>query len=334
LIHRWSIFSALALGTLTLFWTDVVYGDQASPPPNFPKGMEPYVQKIPESDISFKMVPIPGGKFLMGSPESEEGRGEDEGPQTEIEIAPFWMEEHEVTWDEFDLYAFSFDKKQAAIAKEQNKPITRTDLDVKADAVTRPTPPYVDMTFGYGHDGNPAICMTQLAATKYCEWLATKTGKKYRLPTEAEWEYACRAGTTGPRYFEDDKIGDFAWYYENANDKPQLVGKKKPNAWGLYDMLGNVAEWTSDKYVNDYFARINAAKTLANPKLETDETVWSTARGGSWQDDPEFIRSAARRGAEEDWSIQDPQEPKSIWWHTDAHFVGFRVVRSFEPDKE
>ena len=254
-------------------------GDATPLPPNLPKGMEPYIEKIPESDISFKMVPIPGGKFLMGSPESEEGRAEDEGPQTEIQLSPFWMGAFEVTWDEFDLYAFSFDKKQAALAKDQKKTINRTENDVKADAVTRPTPPYVDMTFGYGHDGNPAICMTQLAASKYCEWLAQKTGKKYRLPTEAEWEYACRAGTTGPRYFDNDQIGDYSWYYENANDKPQQVGKKKPNAWGLYDMLGNVAEWTSDKYVPDYFSRINAAKNFTNPRLETDETRWSTARG-------------------------------------------------------
>jgi formylglycine-generating enzyme required for sulfatase activity len=270
----------------------------------------------------------------MGSPETEEGRSEDEGPATEVTVSPFWMGAYEVTWQEFDFYAFSTDKKMAKAAKDAGKTLERTDFDVKADAVARPTPPYVDMTFGYGHDGFPAICMTQRAAAGFCEWLAAKTGKKFRLPTEAEWEWACRAGTTGPRFFGDEEMGDYVWYFENSDEKPQPVGQKKPNPWGLYDMLGNVAEWCADKYVANYFTRLTESKKLENPLIVTDETVWYGARGGSWQDDPEFIRAAARRGADADWSIQDPQEPKSIWWHTDAHFVGFRVVREYEPGKE
>jgi formylglycine-generating enzyme required for sulfatase activity len=316
------------------------YGFRASAgdsKPVAPADFKEYVQTIPESDVAFKMVPIPGGKFTMGSPETEKGRSEDEGPQIEIEIQPFWMGACEVTWSEFDIFAFKYDIKAAQEATSRGKTPTRTADDVKADAVTRPTPPYVDMTFGYGHDGYPAICMTQHAAAQYCKWLATKTGKPYRLPTEAEWEYACRAGSKTAYFFGDDpaKLGEYAWYFENSNEKPQPVGKKKPNPWGLYDIHGNVSEWCQDNYMAEYFGRLQkAAKPVRNPLLRTDENPWNTVRGGSWEDDAVFCRSAARRGAEEEWSIQDPQSPKSIWWHTDAHFVGFRVVRPYEPKKE
>jgi formylglycine-generating enzyme required for sulfatase activity len=247
------------------------------------------------------------------------------------------MATHEVTWEEFDVFAFSLDVKRAKLAAQEGIPLRRTKNDSSADAVTRPTPPYVDMTFGYGHDGYPAICMTQHAADQYCKWLSAKTGKEYRLPTEAEFEYAARAGTTTPYFFGKDatKMGQYAWYFENANEKPQKIGQKKPNPWGLYDILGNVSEWCQDKYTDDYFTRIGkGGKPAANPVIKTEETKWHAVRGGSWEDDAEYVRAATRRGANEDWSIQDPQIPKSIWWHTDAHFVGLRVVRSYKPTSE
>lgn len=302
-----------------------------------PVEMKPYVETIPESDVTFKMVPIPGGKFIMGSPDSEPGRGEHEGPQIEVVVKPFWMGACEVTWNEFDIFAFKYDIKAAAELAKRGQPVKRTPLDHNADAVTRPTPPYVDMTFGYGRDRYPAICMTQHAATQYCKWLAAKTGKPYRLPTEAEWEYACRAGSKTAYFFGDDAkpLDDYAWHFKNANEKPQPVGKKKPNPWGLHDIHGNVMEWCRDKYVPDYFARIGkSGRPALNPLIVTDETLWCTARGGSWDNDPVDLRAAVRVGAEEEWSVQDPQSPKSIWWHTDAHFVGFRVVRPLEAEKE
>ena len=202
-----------------------------------------------------------------------------------------------------------------------------------ADAVTRPTPPYADVTFGFGHEGQPAICMTHHAAMEYCRWLSAKTGKIYRLPTEAEWEYACRAGTTTAYSFGDDpaKLDEYAWCVDNA-EQPQPVGKKKPNPWGLHDMHGNVAEWCLDHYVADIYSTLAKDPLTIRPVVLPDRRrsipTWPAAARGTTT--PDRLRSAARRASDLDWSVQDPQRPQSIWWHTDATFVGFRVVRPLE----
>lgn len=336
-VHRSRITVALfvAAGVLFSYPNQRVFARQDVPKQTTapPKDFVPYLETIPGTKITFKMIPIPGGRYKMGSPEGEAGRQENEGPPFEVEISPFWMAECETTWDAYDVFCFSYDIKAAKEAASKGTPLTRTEFDLKADAVTRPTPPYVDMTFGYGHDGYPAICMTQKAADFYTKWLAAKSGKPYRLPTEAEWEYAARAGTSTKYSFGDDdaKLGDYAWFHGNSNDKPHLVGKKKPNAWGLHDMHGNVEEWTIDKYAEDYHKRMGqGGKLVVNPNHNTTDTKWFATRGGSWQDEKDMVRSACRRGAEEDWSIQDPQQPKSVWWHTDAHWVGFRVVRPYD----
>jgi formylglycine-generating enzyme required for sulfatase activity len=290
--------------------------------------LKPYVEKIAGSDVKFEMLPIPGGTFVMGSPESEEGRKEDEGPQHEVIIKPFWMGKCEVTWDEFDFYAQS----QQSIRKEGEGLGEAKMSDV--EGVTRPTPPYTDMTFGYGHRTNPAICMSHHAAMEYCRWLSGKTGKPYRLPTEAEWEYACRAGTKTACSFGDDpsKLDDYAWYAENSDFKPRKVGQKKPNPWGLLDMHGNVAEWVIDHYSKDFYQQLAAAgKPALQPVLvPTEKKFAHVVRGGSWDEDAAGLRSAARRASNREWLRQDPQRPQSIWWLTDAEFVGFRVVRPVE----
>ena len=292
--------------------------------------MKPYVERIPGSRASFRMVPVPGGKFLMGSPATEEDRSKDEGPQHEVEVAPFWIEEHEVTWDEFLVFSMKLDQtlreKGEAAAGEQ---------DAWADAVSRPTPPYVPMDFGMGVDGYPAVCMTQFCARQYTKWLSMKTGRFYRLPTEAEWEYACRAGTTTAYSFGDDPgaIDAYAWYFDNADDQYQKVKTKKPNPWGLYDMHGNVAEWTLDRHDRKFYESPEAS--AANPVAWPDEEFRRVVRGGSWDDDPDRLRSAARRGSTKGRKVQDPQLPKSIWYLTDASFIGFRVVRPLvEPSEE
>lgn len=292
--------------------------------------MKPYVEPIPGSDLKFEMLPIPAGKFTLGSPAGEAKRSDDEGPQVEVEIAPFWMGKYEVTWDEYDQFAFSMDIKRK---KREAVDLTKqAETEKASDAVTRPTPPYADETFGFGRKGQPVICITHHSAMEYCRWLSAKTGKVYRLPTEAEWEYACRAGTKTTYSFGDDasKLGEYGWYVENA-EKPQAVGKKKPNPWGLYDMHGNVSEWCLDLYAADTYSNFSKSQPVKGPVvLPTKAEYPYVARGGSWDDDVDRHRSAARLASNPEWSVQDPQRPQSIWWHTDATFVGFRIVRALD----
>ena len=288
--------------------------------------MKSYKQQIPGTEVSFEMIPIRGGVFTMGSPDSEPGRGDEEGPQVKVPVEPFWMGKYEVTWDEYDIWSFGLDTQRRKLLS-----LKETDRDKLADAVTKPTKPYTDMTFGMGHDGYPAICMTQLAAKTYCRWLSAKTGHYYRLPTSAEWEYACRAGTKTAYSFGDDsaKLEDHGWFFDNSEDKYHEVGKKKANAWGLHDMHGNVWELVQDQYIADHFAKFADGKehsvyeVLAIPTEEYPHV----ARGGSWDDDPEKCRSAAQIASTPDWKSQDPQIPQSIWYFTDAWHVGFRIIR-------
>jgi len=287
--------------------------------------MKIYTNTIPGAPVKYAMVPIPSGEFTMGSPDPEPGRKPDESPQHKVKISPFWMGQCEVTWNEFELFMFPDEERKF---KETIK--TDPQVDKVSDAVSRPTKPYVEMSFGMGRDGYPAISMTQHAANKYCEWLSAKTGHFYRLPTEAEWEYACRAGTTTAYSFGDDpsKLGDFAWFDKNSDFKYQKVGRKKPNPWGLYDMHGNVAEWCLDQYELNY-SRF-AGGTATDPWVKATKPYPQVVRGGSWDEPPESLRSAARRASDKAWKTQDPQLPKSIWYHTDAQFLGFRLVRPLQ----
>jgi formylglycine-generating enzyme required for sulfatase activity len=300
-----------------------------------PAEMKPYKQRLRDTEVVFEMVPIPGGTFLMGSPAGEEGREDDEGPQHLVQVEPFWMGKCEVTWDEYDTYRTNLDvQRRRLLGRDPD------DVDHQADAVTRPTTEYTDMTFGSGHDGYPAICMTQLAAKMYCKWLSEKAGQYYRLPTEAEWEYACRAGTTTAYSFGDDpeKLGEYAWYFDNVGEDRQVnyqkVGQKKPNPWGLHDMHGNVMEWCLDQYVEDFNQQFDRDTPAVFPVAVPVKLYPRVVRGGSWFDDPEMLRSANREKSDPTWKIQDPQLPQSMWYHTDADFVGFRIIRPLHPPTE
>jgi formylglycine-generating enzyme required for sulfatase activity len=234
------------------------------------------------------------------------------------------MGKTEVTWEQYDVYWRNN-------TTDRNKQME----DRPPDAITTPTPPYGDETRGFGRDGKPALMMTHHAAMEFCYWLSVKTGKKYRLPTEAEWEWACRAGTTTAYSFGDDpaKLGDYAWYVENNNDEVHKVGEKKPNRWGLHDIHGNVAEWCVDHYVKDIYKSSPLDKLTPWPVQMPDDKRYSyVARGGGWSDDAAVCRSAARMGSNKDWLKRDPQRPQSIWWMTDAENVGFRIVRMVDED--
>lgn len=279
-----------------------------------------YDQIIPGSEVKFTMVPIPGGSFLMGSPASDVSKENDESPQKEVKISPFWMSDKEVTFEEY-LTFFA------------DESISRNS---KVDAITRPSIPYVDPSAAVGGDDQtyPAINVKQFGALMYCRWLYKKTGIFYRLPSEAEWEYAARAGSKTIYPFGNDasKLGDYAWYQGNSNDSLHHGKLKKPNAWGLYDMLGNAQEWVLDQYQPDYYTSFDkAVDPVRVPQVKHPLVV----RGGSYRSAAVELRPANRISSDLEWSKSDPQMPKSKWWSTDAPFVGFRIVRPVkQPGRE
>jgi len=283
--------------------------------------MQRYTNTIPGTNVTYEMTPIRGGEFLIGSPDGEKGRNADEGPQRRVRIQPFWMGVCEVTWDEYEVFLFRSHLPRR-VANAVN-PYTNSI----ADAVAKPSHPYVEPSMGMGREGFPAINMTQHAANKYCQWLSACTGHYYRLPTEAEWEYACRAGTTNRYSFGDDEklLGKYGWFEQNSRSKYQRVGRKYPNAWGLYDMHGNVAEWILDGYKADAYSDIpNGA---IEPFVRGTRPYPHVVRGGSWRDDATTLRSASRQYSDPKWKEADPCLPKSVWHMVDADFVGFRIVR-------
>lgn len=275
-----------------------------------------FIQKIPNSSVNFTMQPIPGGSFIMGSPSTDKAAKTNEQPSKKINISPFWMGKYEVTHDEFQLFL-----------KDE-----KTSLNNDADVVTRPSPQYIDLSWGMGKEGGfPSNSMQQMTAIMYCRWLYKKTGIFFRLPTEAEWEYAARAGNTTIYPFGNNEalLGEYAWYSKNSGGKYQKVGQKKPNKWGLYDMLGNVAEWTLDQYDKDYFTKIKQDES--NPEIKPVKKNVRTIRGGNYESTSAALRSASREYWLPSWNVRDPQIPKSKWWLTDAPFAGFRIMR---PEKQ
>jgi len=288
------------------------------------KSFTAYEQKIKGTELSIKMLPIPSGSFMMGSPPHHNG-GADESPEHKVKLSAFWMGEMEITWNLYNLFL------EREVDKLDPPPSKGKEVSTDIDAITGATVPYVDMTMGMGANGFPVINMTQLSALRFCEWLSAITGNFYRLPTEAEWEYACKAGTNTEYSFGANatSLGDYAWYKDNSMYAYHKVGLKKPNPWGLYDMHGNVAEWTMDQYLPDAYQG-REGKTIVNPWEKQIKSYPISIRGGSWRDEEDQLRSGARYHSIKNWKTRDPQIPKSKWWFTDAPFVGFRIVRPLE----
>ena len=229
------------------------------------------------------MIVVPAGTFMMGSPASEEGRSEDEGPQHEVKIArPFAVSRTEVTFSEWDACVAS----GACTAVGDN---------------------------AWGRDDRPVINVSWNDAKQYAAWLSRTTGKKYRLLTEAEWEYAARGGSSARFSFGDaeNQLDQYAWYYKNSDSKTQLVAHKKANAFGLFDMHGNVWEWVEDCYVDDY------AKAPTDGSTVTETPACRrVVRGGSWGNGPQVLRSAGRDRGTTDYR---------------SFVLGFRVARTLNP---
>lgn len=238
--------------------------------------LEPFEEKVDEALVEIEMIPIPPGSIVV---ESEAGN-------QEVDVGPFWMGRTEIPWDLFDVYAFGTDQPDEAGSE---------------DAILRPSRPYGAPDRGFGHRGYAAISMTYLVAQEFAEWLSFRTGRNYRIPTEAEWEYACRAGRVDS--IPEDEIAEHAWYWDNAFDETHPIGELEANAFGLHDMIGNAAEWCVG---------------LDGEPL---------ACGGSYADKFDEIGCSARKQPSPKWQETDPQIPKSRFWLTDGPFMGFRVIR-------
>jgi formylglycine-generating enzyme required for sulfatase activity len=303
---------------------------------------ENFTEMIPGTTVDFEMIAIPGGTFLIGSPESESYRDPDEGPQKKIKISPFFIEKWEVTWDEYD--AFLRETGVQGRSEDQYQYANRSGL---VDAVTGPTPPYGNPDQGWGRGKRPALTMTHFAAGMYCQWLSEKTGKRYRLPTEAEWEYACRAGTIGAYFFEGEPeqiseerlwnilfgldttiVNQYVIYSLNSGGKTHVPQSVKPNPLGLLHMLGNVREFCSDWYQENTYALYNEnIEDPSGPPAGEHHVV----RGGSFKTSAKNLRVADRDYTQKElWLLTDPQIPKSLWWYSDCNDVGFRVVCEYD----
>jgi formylglycine-generating enzyme required for sulfatase activity/cytochrome c553 len=257
-----------------------------------------FTQTLPGGEVKFEMIAIPAGEITVGSPENEPGRGPSDLAPQKVAIKRFWIGKCEVTWAEFLPYVF-IDKSEEATALDRHSIIDK-------DGLTHPSKPLGPAARGHADKKNcPALGMSASAAMHYTKWLSKKTGRHYRLPTEEEWEYACRAGATTAFFWGNDpaQAVNYAWYTNNAAENTHPVGKLKPNSFGLYDMAGNVGEWCLPK-----------------------QKAPGVLRGGNWSADANALRCAARMVETEDWNDLDPNDPKSQWWLSSADFTGFRVV--------
>ena len=300
---------------------------------------ENFTETIPGTPVSLRMVAVPGGSFRIGSPSAEAFHGEDESPQKSVSVSPFFMGEVEVTWDQY----WAFYGETMSEGRTAPETVYANNARWELDAISGPTPPFGNPDQGWGMGERPALTMTHYAATVFCEWLSLKTGKHYRLPTEAEWEYAARGGTESPYFFEGDpkKFSDRGFwrrfskadttviasnviYAANSKGRTAEPSRVRSNPFGLKNMSGNVLEYCADWYAPDAYARLqDGALDPKGPESGKEHVV----RGGMYADDAADVRSASRRPTEHDaWLRTDPQNPKSIWWYSDIKGIGFRVV--------
>ncbi|GBU06966.1 hypothetical protein AwDysgo_02970 [Bacteroidales bacterium] len=297
-----------------------------------------FIETIPNTPLSLSMKAIPGGTFKMGSPSDEPFRRDDEGPIREVGIDPFFMAEVEINWD---LY-WAFYAQTMSEGRIAPQAVYDNNSSDDVDAISGPTPPFGLPDQGWGGGDRPAITMTHYGAQTFCLWLSKKTGKKYRLPTEAEWEYAARGGTQTPYFFEGspkdfsnegfwrkffdaktEGISSFAIYKNNSKSRTQEPSEVMPNPFGLKNMLGNTMEYCADKYQAQAYSK--TAEKINSPIVEQGQEY--VVRGGNYASDAADIRCAARQHTQsEEWLKTDPQQPKSIWWYSDIRGIGFRVV--------
>jgi formylglycine-generating enzyme required for sulfatase activity len=244
--------------------------------PAAPGTAQAYRETIAGTVVTFEMVPVPGGTVVLAG--------------QKIDVKPFFIGRTEVTWDLYDVFSLGLDVPKGGGS---------------ADAIARPSQPYGSPDYGWGHAGYPVISVARQAAQAFAVWLSKKTGRNYRLPTEAEWVHAASLAA-GKEPLTAARLDGLAWHRGNSSDRTHPVSTKTADALGLFDLFGNAAEWVSAGATGD----------------ETGVT-----RGGSFRDAPDVIAGGARAVQDESWNERDPQLPKSRWWLSDGPFVGFRLVR-------
>lgn len=292
-----------------------------------------HTETIPIRDgkpLTIEMVLIPGGTFHMGSPASEAGHEAHEGPPQAVQVNPFYLCTTEIT---IELFLAYYEETHTTKKAFERAEAAKKRPGGEVDAITGPTAVFGDMTMGYDHQ-HPAIGMTWRNGKTFCRWLTQKTGKPYRLPTEAEWEYAYRAG--GQEAYgsvsDTETLPDYAWYADNA-DGTNPVAQKKPNAWGLHDMGGNVSEWVLDFYSAKTYAERTSPSPVVDPQGPKTGRV-HVARGGDFGSSAQNLRCAARGFEEDFWRFGDPQFPKSKWWLPELDIIGVRVAMSRGADSQ
>lgn len=300
-----------------------------------------FEEKIPGTAVSFNMIAIPGGQFKMGSPADEPYRSRDEGPVRDVAVDNFWMAEIEVSWDNYLAFF-------AATGSQGRKEAVEVNEEV--DGISGPTPPWGAPDQGWGKGDHPAITMSHHAAETYCRWISQVTGRKYRLPTEAEWEYAARGGTSTPYFFEGspkdlegegflkkilgtntEVLEKYTISQVNSPNRTQGPERVEANPFGLKNMLGNVAEFCLDFYDPQVYRKYpkGVVRNPRGPRNGMEHVV----RGGSFKNSPKDLRAARRDFTKtEAWLVTDPQIPKSIWWYSDTKSVGFRVVCEYDEE--
>jgi formylglycine-generating enzyme required for sulfatase activity len=283
-------FEEVSLTLLESFNFEVVTVDKQGQKIDYRQGQAQYFSEDLGNGVTLDMVAIPGGTFLMGSPETEEGYSTDESPQHQVTVQPFFMGKYPITQTQWQAVA--------------HLPQVNRELN--------PDPSY------FKGANRPVEQVSWYECVEYVERLSQYTGRDYRLPSEAEWEYACRAGTTTPFHFGEIIVTDLANYDGKTTDDGGVNGKsfKKTtpvgsfqvaNAFGLYDMHGNVWEWCADYWHSQYYNAPSDGKAW----LSDNEKKFRVLRGGSWSHYPWYCRCANRF-----WS---PPAPKN-------NGIGFRVV--------
>ena len=237
-----------------------------------------------------EMILVPAGSFVMGSDKDNA----DEGPAHEVTLSAFYMDKYEVTQEAYQQLIGNNPAKH----KGAGQPVDRITWNAAAE-------------FCNARSRKDGLMPCYNKDTWECNYAADG----YRLPTEAEWEYACRAGSTTTYYFGNNKaeVTDYAWNRSNSGSTTHPVGSRKPNAWGFCDMYGNVAEWVGDYYGEDYYKK-SPAKNPRGP-----ESGWRMMRGGSWTDSAESCRSGYR-------NYNDDPDQTVVCAFYDMY--GFRCVRS------